>query len=67
MWRHCRDTLSLPFDGRYAALDLTPREQKERTILALTAFGGLAARPVLVILEDAHWIDPTTLECLRGP
>ena len=55
---------SLPFDGRYAALDLTPREQKERTILALTdLLGGLAKqRPVLVILEDAHWIDPTTLE-----
>ena len=55
---------SLPFDGRYAALDLTPREQKERTILALTdLLGGLAEqRPVLVILEDAHWIDPTTLE-----
>src|SRR5262249_20255173 len=56
--------LSLPFDGRYAALDLTPREQKERTILALTELlGGLAKqRPVLFILEDAHWIDSTTLE-----
>ena len=56
--------LSLPFDGRYAALDLTPREQKERTILALIdLLGGLAKqRPVLFILEDAHWIDPTTLE-----
>jgi class 3 adenylate cyclase/predicted ATPase len=56
--------LSLPFDGRYAELHLTPREQKERTILALTELlGGLAKqRPVLFILEDAHWIDPTTLE-----
>ena len=56
--------LSLPFDARYPALDLTPREQKERTILALTdLLGGLAKqRPVLFILEDAHWIDPTTLE-----
>ena len=56
--------LSLPFDGRYAALDLTPRDQKERTILALIdLLGGLAKqRPVLFILEDAHWIDPTTLE-----
>jgi class 3 adenylate cyclase/predicted ATPase len=56
--------LSLPFEGRYVALNLTPREQKERTILALNdLLGGLAKqRPVLFILEDAHWIDPTTLE-----
>jgi class 3 adenylate cyclase len=58
--------LSLPFEGRYAALDLTPREQKGRTIAALTdLLGGLAKqRPVLFILEDGHWIDPTTLELL---
>jgi tetratricopeptide (TPR) repeat protein len=58
--------LSLPFDGRYPALDLPPREQKERTITALNdLLGGLARqRPVLFVLEDAHWIDPTTLELL---
>ncbi len=56
--------LSLPFEGRYVALSLTPREQKERTLLALNELlGGLAKqRPVLFILEDAHWIDPTTLD-----
>jgi len=56
--------LSLPFEGRYVALNLTPREQKERTILALNdLLGGLAKQsPVLFILEDAQWIDPTTLE-----
>ena len=56
--------LSLPFEGRYVALNLSPREQKERTISALNdLLGGLAKqRPVLFILEDAHWIDPTTLE-----
>jgi class 3 adenylate cyclase/predicted ATPase len=56
--------LTLPVDGRYAALNLTPREQRERTILAFTdLLGGFAKqRPVLLILEDAHWIDPTTLE-----
>ena len=58
--------LSLSFDGRYPALDLTPREQKERTVAALIdRLSGLARqRPVLFILEDAHWIDPTTLELL---
>nr|WP_283807986.1 AAA family ATPase [Bradyrhizobium shewense] len=56
--------LSLPIKDRYVALNLTPREQKERTLLALNELlGGLAKqRPVLFILEDAHWIDPTTLE-----
>jgi class 3 adenylate cyclase len=56
--------LSLPFEGRYVALSLTPREQKERTLLALNELlGGLAKQcPVLFILEDAHWIDPTTLD-----
>lgn len=56
--------LSLPFEGRYAALSLTPRELKERTLVALNELlGGLAKhRPVMFILEDAHWIDPTTLD-----
>ncbi|WP_283842618.1 AAA family ATPase [Bradyrhizobium sp. JYMT SZCCT0428] len=56
--------LSLPFEGRYVAPSLTPREQKERTLLALIELlGGLAKQcPVLFILEDAHWIDPTTLD-----
>ncbi|MBI2740872.1 MAG: AAA family ATPase [Rhodospirillales bacterium] len=58
--------LSLAFDGRYPALDLTPREQKERTLSALmNHLDGLAKqRPVLFVLEDAHWIDPTTLDLL---
>ncbi|WP_283816508.1 AAA family ATPase [Bradyrhizobium sp. AUGA SZCCT0431] len=56
--------LSLPFEGRYVALSLTPRELKERTLLALIELlGGLAKQcPVLFVLEDAHWIDPTTLD-----
>ncbi len=58
--------LSLSFDGRYPALDMTSIEQKERTLTALIdCLGGLARhRPVLFILEDAHWVDPTTLELL---
>ena len=56
--------LSLPFDGRYPALELTPSDQKQRTLSALIDhLDGLAKqRPVLFVLEDAHWIDPTTLE-----
>jgi class 3 adenylate cyclase len=56
--------LSIPFDGRYPALEMTPSEQKERTIATLIAlFEGLTEdAPVLALLEDAHWIDPTSLD-----
>ena len=56
--------LSVPFEGRYPALEMAPSEQKERTIAALMAvLEGLTREgPVLALLEDAHWIDPTSLD-----
>ena len=58
------EMLSLLNDGRYPALDLTPEQRRQRTLEALTAqLAGLAnKRPVLMICEDAHWVDPTSLE-----
>jgi class 3 adenylate cyclase/tetratricopeptide (TPR) repeat protein len=58
--------LSLPAGERYPPLTRTPQKQKEKTLLALVAqVEGLAARqPVLMLFEDAHWIDPTSLELL---
>ena len=55
--------LSLPAD-RYPPLGLTPQKQKERTLQALIAqVEGLSRRqPLLMVLEDAHWVDPTTQE-----
>src|SRR5207247_4570648 len=55
----------LPPD-RYAPLSLTPQQQKQKTLEALLALLlELAARqPVLLIVEDLHWIDPSTLEWL---
>jgi len=57
---------SLPNDGRYPVLDLTPRQRRERTVDALTTqLMSLTSRhPVLMIVEDAHWSDPSTLEML---
>ena len=63
------DLLSLPNDGRYPNLDLTPQQRRQRTFEALTTqIASLAEqRPVLMIFEDVHWIDPTSLEALgRG-
>jgi class 3 adenylate cyclase/predicted ATPase len=61
------DLLGLGGEGRYGPLDLTPQARRARTLEALVAqLLGLAARqPVLVVLEDAHWIDPTTLEMIE--
>ena len=58
------EMLSLPNDGRYPALELTPQQRRQRTLEALTAQLEALARqnPVLMIFEDAHWIDPTSLE-----
>ena len=58
------EMLSLPNDGRYPALDLAPQQRRQKTLEALTSqLAELAKRhPVLMIFEDAHWIDPTSLE-----
>jgi class 3 adenylate cyclase/predicted ATPase len=59
--------LSIPSGGRYAPRpDLSPQKRKEETLAAwLAQLEGLAASlPVLMILEDAHWIDATSLELL---
>ena len=58
------EMLSLPNDGRYPALALSAEQRRQRTLEALTAqVAGLASRqPVLMIFEDAHWTDPTSLE-----
>jgi class 3 adenylate cyclase/predicted ATPase len=58
-------SVSLPAE-RYAALTLTPLQQKQQTLDALVAWLAAEAerQPVLVAWEDLHWADPTTLEVL---
>ena len=58
------DMLSLPNDGRYPTLDLTPQQRRQRTLEALALQVRALSRPnpVLMIFEDAHWTDPTSLE-----
>jgi predicted ATPase len=58
------DMLSLPNDGRYPALDLSPEQRRQRTLQALLSQMEALARqnPVLMIFEDAQWSDPTSLE-----
>jgi len=56
--------LSLANDGRYPTLELTPQQRRQKTLEALTAQMEALSRqkPVLMIFEDAHWADPTSLE-----
>jgi class 3 adenylate cyclase len=59
------EMLSLPNDGRHPSLNaLTPEQRRQRTLEALTSQMATLARqnPVLMIYEDAHWADPTSLE-----
>ncbi|OKO82621.1 hypothetical protein AC629_23640 [Bradyrhizobium sp. NAS80.1] len=60
------DLLSVPIDNGYPPLILTPQKRKEKTLGVLLAqLEGLAARrPVLMVFEDVHWIDPTSLDLL---
>ena len=60
------EMLSLSNDGRYPKLELSPQQRRQKTMEALTAqLEALASsNPVLMIFEDAHWIDPTSLEAL---
>ena len=60
------EMLSLSNDGRYPALDLAPQQRRQKTLEALTAQLETLSRfnPVLMIFEDVHWIDPTSLETL---
>ncbi|WP_407160793.1 ATP-binding protein [Bradyrhizobium sp. STM 3557] len=60
------ELLSLPNDGRYPALELTPQQRRQRTFEALISQLEALTRqsPVLIIFEDAHWTDPTSLEAV---
>ena len=66
--RRCSRTCwgSMP-RARYGNVDLSPEQRRNRTLAALVdQLIGLAARqPVLFVLEDAHWVDPTTLELVE--
>ena len=59
--------LGLDGELRYVPLTLTPQQRRARTLQALLGhLTGLARRqPVLWVVEDAHWIDPTTLELIE--
>ena len=56
--------LSIDAGDRYPAHGMSPQQQKEETLklLADRVVEFAARQPVLMLFEDAHWIDPTTQE-----
>ncbi len=60
--------LSLPTDPHALPAEWSPQRRKEATLNALSAqLEGFASRqPVLVLFEDAHWSDPTSLELVAS-
>ena len=64
--RFVASILSIPCEQRYGALPMTPQKQKDETLRTLVDISEAAARqqPSVMLFEDAHWADPTTLEVL---
>jgi class 3 adenylate cyclase/predicted ATPase len=60
--------LGIPPEAGYTPLALHPLTQKQRTLELLEAMLVAPAerRPALLVIEDLHWVDPTTLELLGG-
>ena len=60
------DLLSLPASDRHPMPNLSPQRKKDRTLEALIRqLEGLARQqPIVMVFEDAHWIDPTSRELL---
>jgi tetratricopeptide (TPR) repeat protein len=58
--------LSIPYQERYGAILLSPKLAKEDTMRILIEIVRAEARagPILILFEDVHWADPTTLDLL---
>jgi predicted ATPase/class 3 adenylate cyclase len=58
--------LSVPLQGRYVMPSLTPQQHKQQTLDALVAWlvDEAERQPLLLVWENLHWADPSTLEML---
>ena len=58
------DLLGLGNDGRYPVIELSPIHRRQQTLAALVGQIEALSRatPALLVFEDTHWADPTSLE-----
>jgi predicted ATPase/class 3 adenylate cyclase len=56
--------LSLPLPDHYPSIQMAPQKQKEKTLdaLATLLLKMVEIQPLLFIVEDLHWVDPSTLQ-----
>src|SRR5262249_40410186 len=61
------ELLQLPIGERYPSMTLTPEARRQRLLAALATwvFGAARPQPVVLVVEDLHWLDPSTLELLQ--
>ena len=59
--------LHLPLSTRYAPSSLSPEQQRRRLLATLIEWllGAARAQPLVVVIEDLHWADPSTLELIQ--
>jgi tetratricopeptide (TPR) repeat protein len=64
--RFIASMLSIPCESRYGRLKMVPQKHKDETLRTLVDIAEAAARkqPSVVLFEDVHWVDATTLEVL---
>ena len=61
------ELLQLPLGERYTAPPLAPEQKRRRlfTVLIRWVFGAARLQPAVIVVEDLHWLDPSTLELLQ--
>lgn len=61
------ELLGLEIPAKYPPLIFSPEQRRKRLLAALAAwvFGATRNVPVLVVVEDLHWVDPSTMELIQ--
>jgi class 3 adenylate cyclase/tetratricopeptide (TPR) repeat protein len=58
------DLLQLQVGARYQGVTFTPEEKRRRLLAVLTGWilGAVRMQPMVMVVEDLHWLDPSSLE-----
>jgi predicted ATPase len=59
--------LNLPPSATYPPSELSPEQQRRRLLATILAWmvGAARRQPLVVVIEDLHWVDPSTLELIQ--